>query len=399
MKSKLFTDSKGFILLMGALTALDPLSIDMYLPAFGDIQKEFQTSIGNVELSMSSFFIGMALGQLFYGPLSDKYGRKKPLIAGMILYFLATLGCLFAPNIESFIFFRVLQALGGCAGMVITRAIIRDLFDSRRTADFLSSMALVMGIAPIIAPSVGGFINSYFGWRAIFVLLAVFNFVCMLSMLLFLPETHQNRLSHLNPKTVLRSYGNLFKEKNFIGYLVPVTAIRAGMFAYIAGSPFVFIELYNIPKEYYGWIFGLNALGLMGASQLNRLLLKKYNIDQVLSWSVYVAALASVIVFVGPLMSQQVLLILAPIFIFIATLNFVTPNGMAGALANQGHQAGTASAFFGCFQWGMASVSSFIVGHFHNGTFMPMTGAILGCGIISLVSYKLLSPKSTLETA
>ena len=275
LKPKLFTDTKGFLILLGALTALDPLSIDMYLPAFGDIQKEFQTTIGKVELSMSAFFIGMALGQLFYGPLSDRFGRKKPLVAGMVLYFFATIGCLYSPNIELFITFRILQALGGCAGMTVTRAMIRDLFSASKAADFLSSMALVMGVAPIIAPSVGGAINTFYGWRGIFLLLAICNLVCLFFILLFLPETHHQRQKSLSVLTALKSYGELFKERSFIGYLLPVTAIRAGMFAYIAGSPFVFIELYHIPKESYGQIFGLNALGLMIASQLNRFLLKK----------------------------------------------------------------------------------------------------------------------------
>ncbi len=393
LKSKSFTDSKGFVLLLGALTAFDPLSIDMYLPAFGDIQKEFHTSFDQVELSMSSFFIGMALGQLFYGPLSDRYGRKAPLLGGMILYFFATLGCMFAPNIEVFIFLRVLQALGGCAGMTITRAILSDLFDSRRVADFMSSMALVMGLAPILAPSVGGFINSYFGWRAIFGVLAFSNLFCLAAIVAFLPETHFKRIHNLNLLSTLKSYGELLRDRMFVGYLIPVTAIRAGMFAYISGSPFVFIELYSIPKNNYGWIFGLNALGLVMASQINRVLLKKYSVDQVLKYTVAIAAAASLLVFLLPIISKEAIVLLVSIFIFIATLNFVTPNGMAGALAMQGHRAGTASALFGCLQWSLASVSAFMVSYFHNGTAMPMTGTILGCGLLSLFAYKILKPR------
>ena len=150
---------------MGALTAFDPLTIDMYLPAFGDIGRDLGTTISNVELSVSTSFIGMALGQLFYGPLADRFGRKRPLQFGMGLYFFATLGCAYAPTIQFFIAFRLLQALGGCAGMVITRAIVRDVFDKNRVAEFFSSMALVMGLAPILAPSIGAFINHLFGWR------------------------------------------------------------------------------------------------------------------------------------------------------------------------------------------------------------------------------------------
>jgi DHA1 family bicyclomycin/chloramphenicol resistance-like MFS transporter len=393
MKNKSFTDGKGLIVLLGALTAFDPLSIDMYLPAFSDIQAEFLTSIDKVELSMSAFFIGMAVGQLFYGPLSDRFGRKKPLLAGMFLYLIATIGCAFAPNIETFIVLRVLQALGGCAGMVITRAVIRDLFESKKVADFLSSMALIMGLAPILAPSIGGFVNHLLGWRAIFGLLAVSNVVCLVCIYLFLPETIKQRSSNLSIKSMLTSYGQLFRERSFIGYLIPDTAIRAGMFAYIAGSPFVFIELYNIPKEHYGWIFGMNALGLMAASQINRRLLKHFDSDIILRWSVRVAAVAATVVFLSPQISSQVSMLLIPIFLFLATLNFVGPNALAGALASQGHRAGTASALYGCMQWSLASASSFMVSYFHNGTATPMTGTILACGLISLIAYQILRPQ------
>lgn len=395
MKNKSFTEGRGLIVLLGALTAFDPLSIDMYLPAFSDIQSEFMTSIDKVELSMSAFFIGMAFGQLFYGPLSDRFGRKKPLLAGMLLYLIATIGCAFAPNIETFIFLRILQALGGCAGMVITRAVIRDLFDSKKVADFLSSMALIMGLAPILAPSIGGFVNHLLGWRAIFGLLAVSNIVCLACIYFLLPETltTTKRSTQLSIGSMLTSYGKLFRQRSFVGYLIPDTAIRAGMFAYIAGSPFVFIELYGIPKEHYGWIFGMNAVGLMAASQINRRLLKRFDSDLILRWSVRVAALAAAVVFISPQFSSQILMLLVPIFLFLATLNFVGPNALAGALSSQGHQAGTASALYGCMQWSLASASSFMVSHFHNGTAMPMTGTILACGLISLISYQILKPQ------
>jgi MFS transporter, DHA1 family, multidrug resistance protein len=399
-KSLKFTNSVFFVLLLGALTALDPLSIDMYLPAFSNIQKDFGTSFSNVELSMSSFFIGMALGQLLYGPLADRFGRKRPLIAGMLLYLAATLGCAFAPNIESFIILRLLQALGGCAGMVITRAIIRDLFDKKRVADFLSSMALVMGLAPILAPSIGAFVNAHFGWHAIFLFLAAANLFCMICILIFLPETSRERSKTLRVGTTLRSYLDLLKTREFVGYLIPDAAIRAGMFAYIAGSPFVFIELFHIPQEKYGLVFGLNGLGLMAASQINRRLLKQFEPDSILRWSVRIAALASFLVFLGPFIATPgggafaAAATLIPLFCFLASLNFVGPNSLAGALSSQGHRAGTASALYGCLQWSLASISSFFVSHFHNGTAVPMTGAIFGCGLVSLFAFQFLRPGS-----
>jgi DHA1 family bicyclomycin/chloramphenicol resistance-like MFS transporter len=385
-----FTESRAFIVLLGTLTAFDPLSIDMYLPAFGDIQKSFVTTIANVELSVSTFFVGMALGQLFYGPLADRFGRRKPLLAGMILYLVATASCAMAPDIYTFILFRLLQSLGGCAGMVITRSIVRDLFEKKKVAEFFSNMALVMGLAPILAPTIGAGINQLFGWRAIFEFLAIGNLICIAGIALFLPETNKKRSSSLSFKSSFSAYGSLLKDRKFIGYLIPDAALRAAMFAYIAGSPFVFIELFHFPKEKYGWIFGLNGLGLMAASQINRQLLKRFDPDFILRWSVRGAALLSVFVFGGPLLSDSPYLTLGLIFLFLGTLNFVGPNSLAGALSSQGHQAGTASALYGSLQWSLASGSSFLVSYFHNGTAMPMTGVILLCGIVSATAFQLL---------
>ncbi len=391
METKINT--KGLLFLLGSLTALDPLTIDMYLPAFQQIQQDFATSMGKVELSVTTFFIGMAFGQLIYGPLTDRFGRRKPLLAGMVLYFLATIGCALAPNIESFIAFRFLQAIGGCAGMVITRAIIRDLFDAREVAAFLSNMALIMGIAPIIAPSVGALILHFFEWKYIFWLLAVVNVLCMFSIYLKLPETNFKRKTELHFTQTLKSYFELLSSRSFLGYLLPDTALRAGMFAYIAGSPFVFMELLEIPTKFYGVIFGLNGLGLMLASQVNRRLLNKFTPEKILRVSVRVAAIASLVVFLATWTIPFKFILLISLFVFLASLNFVSPNSLAMALSTQGHQAGLASALYGCLQWSMASFSSLLVGHFHNGTAFPMTGAILFCGLFSLSCYQFLISK------
>ena len=292
-------EGRGFVLLLGALTALDPLTIDMYLPVFGDIERSLHTSAARVELSVSTFFVGMAVGQLFYGPLADRFGRRRPLLGGMALYFLATIGCACAPGIRSFLVFRFLEALGGCAGLVITRAVVRDLFRKQRAAAFLSSMALVMGVAPVVAPSMGSLVGRLLGWRALFVVLALANAACGVSVFLLLPETGQQATTRLRLSTALAAYGRLLRDRNFIGYLVPDTAIRAGMFAYIAGSSFVFIQLFHVSARQYGLLFGLNGCGLILASQLNRRLLRHFTPDRILSRSVKVAALSAFLVFVS----------------------------------------------------------------------------------------------------
>ncbi len=387
-KRSAFFEGRACVLLLGALTALDPLTVDMYLPAFGDIRASLHATTPQVELSVSTFFVGMALGQLFYGPLADRFGRRRPLLGGMLLYLVATVGCACAPGIGWFIALRFLQALGGCAGLVIVRAVVRDRFDKQRAAAFLSNMALVMGVAPILAPSIGSLINAVFGWRAIFVALAFANITCMASVFALLPETGSRGGKVLRLSSVVQTYGALLRDRSFVGYLIPDTAIRAGMFAYIAGSPFVFINLFHIPPGRYALLFGLNGFGLMLGSQVNRRLLRAFTPDAILSWSVRIAAAAAVLVFVWTRAGLPHAVVLASIFVFIATLNFVGPNSVASALASQGHQAGTASALYGCLQWSLATVSSFLVSFLHDGTALPMTGVMLFCGLFSLAAFQ-----------
>jgi DHA1 family bicyclomycin/chloramphenicol resistance-like MFS transporter len=386
-----FVHSTGFIVLMGCLTAFDPMSIDMYLPAFSNIQSDLATTYASVELSLSSFFVGMALGQLVYGPLADHFGRKKPLLFGMLLYMIASFSCAFAPNIQTLIVLRILQAFGGCAGMVITRAIVRDLFNHKKAASFFSSLTLVMGLAPILAPSVGGFINQLLGWRMIFAILGTLNIACIACITWLLPETHplqEKRVLKLS--SVLKNYGHLLKDRIFIGYTIPDAFIRGGMFAYIAGSPFVFMEIFKIPSQYYGWIFGLNAVGLVTSSQINRLLLKYHDPDQILRTTRKFSALAAFALFVLPFFSTSVWAVVIPLFCFVGSLGFIGPNSGAMALSHQGHQAGLAAALYGTLQWTMAMASSFAVSHFHNGTLYPMTAVIVVCSLISLIGFQLL---------
>ncbi|WGL59817.1 multidrug effflux MFS transporter [Pigmentibacter sp. JX0631] len=384
-------DKKNWlVVLLGCLTAFDPLTIDMYLPAFSNIQNDLKTSMPLVELSVSLFFIGMAVGQLVYGPLSDKFGRKKPLIAGMILYFFATLGCAFANNIYLFLFFRVAQAFGGCASMVISRAIVRDLFEKKQVAIFLSNMAIVMGIAPIIAPSIGAFINQYFGWRAIFYFLSSANLISILLILFFLPETNKSIQRKLNISTVLKNYLYFLKDRNFIAYLIPDVSIRAGMFAYIAGSPFVFIQLFHLTPKEYGIFFGINGLGLLLAAQINKKLLNFMTPESICRLGIKIAFFASFILFLLTSFVPILIGIYATLFIFIASLNFISPNSISIVLNNQERKAGSASAFYGCFQWSIAFISSFFVSFFHNNTPLPLMNTIFICGLISLIGFHFL---------
>ncbi|MBC7537966.1 MAG: multidrug effflux MFS transporter [Bacteriovorax sp.] len=386
-----------FIILLGSLTAFDPLSIDMYLPAFPQIGKSFSVGASSVELSLSAFFIGLALGQLIYGPLADIYGRKKPLILGMLIYFFASIGCSMSTNIEMFITFRVLQALGGCSGMVITRAIVSDLFDKKRSAHIYSMLMLVMGVAPILAPLFGGYLTKFFEWRAIFLVLGLLSLTSIACTIFFLPETHKPTLAKVPRqkffallKPTLLGYFDLCKDRVFMSYSLSGGLMRAAMFAYIAGSPFVFITLFGVPAENYGWIFGTNAIGIIGSSQINRFLLRRYSLESIFKNVMYVSGLMAFILVINSIFFHSLFALLIPLFFLMTTMGFIFPNSAALGLGHQGHRAGMASALLGTIQWSVAFFSSFFVSFFHNGTPTPMTGVIFISTLLAISCLALL---------
>lgn len=395
-QQKKFFSSKRFVILMGSIIALDPLSIDMYLPAFPTMTVSLNTSYSMLELSVTSFFIGMVIGQLFFGPVADHLGRRKTLLIGMVVYFFATLGCALSSNIYIFIFFRILQAFGGCAGMVVTRAIARDIFDSKKFAGFFSTLMLVMGLAPILAPTLGSMISAHLGWRSIFYVLAAINLICWITSYFFVPETQTKQsTSTLHIAKAFRSYTKLLQNVRFTGYAIPDSVIRGGYFAYVAGSPFVFIEIFKIPSQHYAWLFALNSIGFVLASQFNRFFLRKYYPDQILRVARWVASLSAVVLVLAPMIHFSFWTVWIPIFFFISSLGFVGPNSGALALSEQGHQAGLASALYGTLQWTFPMISTYAVAHLHNETIYPMTGVIASCAVIGVIGFYLMIGRQT----
>lgn len=263
-----------FVLLLGALTAFGPLSIDMYLPAFPEMAAALGVPQGRIELSLASFFIGMALGQLVYGPVTDRFGRKKPLYAGLAIYVLASAACAQALSADSLIFFRFLQALGACAGIVVSRAMVRDLFDHREGAQVFSLLMLVMGVAPILAPLAGGYILLFAGWQAIFWSLTAISAVICVFVALYLPETRKPDPSVRFSRS-FHTYRDILRDRDFLGYTLTAGFAQSGLFAYITGSSYVFIEYYGVAAHHFGWFFGANACGLIAASQVNAWLLRR----------------------------------------------------------------------------------------------------------------------------
>ncbi|MBM3618044.1 MAG: multidrug effflux MFS transporter, partial [Alphaproteobacteria bacterium] len=271
------------IVALGVITAIGPLSIDMYLPAFNDISESLGSDMVHVQYSLTTYFIGLSLGQLFYGPIADRFGRKRPLQFGMCLYIAASIGCAFATNIETLVFMRCLQALGAAAGAVITRAMVRDRFSPNHAARVFSLLIMIMGVAPILAPLLGGFITVHFGWRAIFWFLVFVSTSCFI-VSLRLPETREPhlRLKSLSFTSVMVTYGKIIRNRHFLGYSLISAMAMAGMFTYITSSPFVLMVLNGIDKKHFGWFFGANALGFVIASQFNARVLTKISYNKVL---------------------------------------------------------------------------------------------------------------------
>ncbi|BAM00011.1 MULTISPECIES: Bcr/CflA family multidrug efflux MFS transporter [Caldilinea] len=369
-------------LILGTLAAFGPFSIDMYLPALPTIAAEFGVTTAAIQQTLSVFFIGLAIGQLFYGPISDRVGRRAPLLFGCGLYTVASIGCALAPSAGGLMVLRFLQALGGAVGMVIGRSVVRDCFEEREAARMFSLLMLVMGVAPITAPLLGGQVLIVLGWRAIFFFLAAFGLFCLLMVWFGLEESlPTGRRTREGLGYALRAYGGLLTDRRYMGFALAGGLASAAMFAYISGSAFVFIELNNVPPDRFGFFFGANAFGLIAASQLNRWLLRRFTAAQLLSAALSVTAGAALLLFVVTLLNIGGFpLFVALLFITIGSTGMVGPNAMALALAPYGRKAGSASAVLGATQFAVGALAGALVGLLANGTALPMVGVIALCG-------------------
>jgi len=377
------------IVLLGALTAFAPLSIDMYLPALPTIGAAFGAEPGHVQLSLASFFLGLATGQAFYGPISDRFGRKRPLYGGLLLFAIASAGCALATSIDILIVLRFLQALGACSGQVIARAVVRDLFKPRDSARVFSLLLLVMGVSPILAPLIGGQIIRWFEWRMVFWVIAALGFSGLIGVILRVPETHrhENRRS-LQLKKVVGVYSELLTDRTFVGYAVTGGLGMAGLYTYIVAAPFVFIELFHVAAQHFGLFFGANAVGLIAASQLNVRLVRRFETDVIIRKALAVEVAAGFLLFAGTalrligLAGTAVLL-----FVYISSVGCLFPNTTALAMAEHGNKAGSASALIGTMQFSLAAIAASAVGAFNNSTALPMAAVIAACGASAFAFY------------
>lgn len=379
------------ILILGFLTAIGPLSIDMYLPAFPDIARSLNTSVARVALSLSSFFIGISFGQFLYGPLLERFGRKKPLYFGLCIYLLASVGCAFASSVNALIALRLLQALGGCVGMVASRAMIRDLFDVKENAKIFSTLMLVVAVSPIIAPTLGGYITVALGWHYVFVMLIIIAISILIGIYFLLPETKKPDPGFsLKPRPIIKSYASVITHPQFYTYALTAAVSAASIYTYIGGSPHVFMEIYKVNEKQYGWIFALIAMGLIGASQLNSVFLKNYTSEQIIKVALTCQTIiGAVMVLVSLFGWGDLFFTIFFIFIFFCCQGFVFPNASALSLASFGHNAGSASALLGGIQMGIGAGSSALVSLLQNNTALPMTGIMACCAISALSIFSL----------
>lgn len=370
------------LVLLGALQAFAPLSIDMYLPAMPVMEKVFHTSTAAVQMTMVTFLVGYALGQSLYGPLTDRFGRKPPLYASLVLLILASLGCAFSPSIQVMSIFRLLQAIGACGGAVVSRAMVRDLFPVHELRRVFSMLVLVLGVSPVVAPLIGSYLLVWFGWNAAYYAQALVGIACMVGMHFRLPESleHEARRA-LDWDTIRSAYTRLFKDGTFLGASAVCGFGSAGTFAYITSAPFVFISLYKLPTEEFGWLFGAIAMGMVVASQINGRIAHRVPVWRVLraanmvQFAAGIELLLTVLTGLGGLPG-----VFLGVFVYIAAQGFVFPNGSAIAMMRHAPIAGTASALLGTNQFLIAAITTIFLGFIENPA-VPMAIVIAGCAI------------------
>jgi DHA1 family bicyclomycin/chloramphenicol resistance-like MFS transporter len=375
-----------YVVVLGLLSAIGPFSIDMYLPGFEDIASSLHTTAAVVTLSLSSYFIGISVGQLVYGPLLDRYGRKKPLYAGLALYIVATFVCMQAKDIHTLIFLRFIQALGSCAAQVTAMAMVRDLFGPEDSAKVFSLILLVIGASPMIAPTAGGYIVSIWSWRIVFLVLLILGVLITALTVFLLPESYPpDKQFSLRPLPIVRNFLSVLGVRRFIVFVLVEAFAFAGLFAYVSASPMVFMGYFNFYKRTYGWVFAFLSVAFIGLSQLNGLLLRRYKSEQIVRVALVGQLVVAVVFCVGNVagwfgLGYTILFL----FLFLTCLGFTYPNAAAAALAPFSKNAGTASALLGFFQLGVGTLASVAVSVFSNGTAMPMVVTIAVTSVLAM---------------
>lgn len=362
----------GSIILLGTLTAIGAMAIDLYLPGLPAIGRDFAVDAATVQRTMSAFFIGMAIGQIAYGPMSDRFGRRPALLVGIGIYTVASLGCAFAPTIDWLIAGRFAQALGACAGQVITRAVVRDRYHHQDSARIFSLLTLVLGVAPLVAPSVGAWLVTFADWRAIFAVLSGVGIVIAIAVATRLTESRSAvTAARAAGESVVASFTGLLRQRRLIGYLLAGALNGASLFTYIATAPDLLITQFGFTPRGFAIAFAVIAVGVIGSSQVNRSLLARYDSDRILGGASIVAAVGG-IALVGASFSGNEWAVLVLLFAALTSFGFIGANATAGALGVDPLRAGATSALIGSASFAVGAVAATAAGAFHDGTPRPM---------------------------
>jgi DHA1 family bicyclomycin/chloramphenicol resistance-like MFS transporter len=375
------------ILILGLLTALSPFSIDMYLPGFPAIAKALHTTTAEVARSLSSFFIGLAFGQLLYGPLMDRFGRKKPLYAGLALYIVVSVGCFSATSINTLIALRFVQAIGSCAAGVAAMAMVRDIFPVKDNAKVFALLVLVLGASPMIAPTVGSYLTAAFGWQAVFIMLMSIATLILIAVIFSLPESYKPDITYsLKPLPIINSFLSVIKIPQFYTYAITSSLAFAGLFAYVAGSPAVFMEYFHVDGKTYGWIFAFLSIAFIGSSQLNNVLLKHFRSERIVIVALCGQVIVAIFYFIESLNGWFGLTgTLAMIFLILCGVGIINPNAAALSLAPFTKNAGTASSLMGAMQLGIGALATYCVSLFSTTSPFSMAVIITTSSVVALI--------------
>ncbi|MGB8600802.1 MAG: multidrug effflux MFS transporter [Rhizomicrobium sp.] len=389
--------------ILSMLMGFASISTDFYLPAMPAMSRSLHAAPGMIELTISSYLIGFSIGQLFWGPIGDRYGRRTIVAIGLVLFVIGSAGCALSGSALAMIGWRMVQAVGACAGVVLARAMVRDLYQGPRAAQMLSTLMTVMAIAPLVGPSLGGQIVALSGWHMIFWMLVAIGLVT-LALLYTIPETLP--VTRRNPEPIYRAmlrYGELLRRPRLLGYAGVGGFFYAASYAYIAGSPFTYISYYHVPEQLFGLLFALNISGIMVSNVINARLVMRYGYDRILAFGTVMATLFAVIIGIVCLTGMGGFWgLVVSLFLFVATTGFIVANAITGALADYPERAGAVSALIGAFQYGSGIAGSALVGLLADGTPWPMGWVMALAGIGSLISLRLVftaqSKKSVLRS-
>ncbi|WP_297095345.1 multidrug effflux MFS transporter [uncultured Draconibacterium sp.] len=370
-KSENTTVSLFMWLVLGALMAFTSLSTDIYLPAMPQMQLDLQ---GDIELTVTGFLIGFAIAQIIWGPISDRYGRKMPLVIGLILFIIGSVGCAFSENITQILFARVVQALGACVGPMLSRAMVRDMLERTKAAEMLSTLMILMALAPIFGPLIGGQLLKFSSWQSIFWLLTIIGIVMLLTMKK-LPETlPKEKRQNTSLWNAFKKYGVLLRNRKFMAYTLCVSFFYVGVYAFVAGSPEVYITYFGVDPQHYGWLFALNVFGIVSLSFANRILVRKYSLDFLLRVATTIAMIAGLVLLVTvKLQIGGIYGVIIPVFFFFSMNGIVAATTTAAALDKVPEMAGAAAALLGSLQYGSGILSTLLLTFFGDSESSPWT--------------------------